>query len=221
MKAPSSWYLIALALALGLRPAAAGVTWEHLEQSIVAEPDQKPTRVPFRFTNTSEAPLKVLEIHRCCGLGAEDPPAKDFAPGEKGEIVVWLYPKGATHAYTSDFKVTTEDGVTTKLKIHVDIPDFLSLQSESLTWKQGETPAAKTADVHIKGSLHAVKNLVVKNAPGSPFTTDMAAVEPGRRYRLTVTPKSTAAPISASIRIDAETTSKIPAAAVLRASVQP
>lgn len=41
----------------------------------------------FRFTNTGKAPLKILQVHSCCGVATRGVKAgQEYAPGEKGAL---------------------------------------------------------------------------------------------------------------------------------------
>ena len=60
--------------------AAGGITWERTEQSIVAEPDQKPTKVIFRFTNTGEAPDDIDRRH-VVQVSVDKPDMQVLTPG--------------------------------------------------------------------------------------------------------------------------------------------
>jgi len=42
----------------------------------------------FRFTNTGQGPLKIMQVKRCCGIVIEWDKGKEYAPGESGVVSI-------------------------------------------------------------------------------------------------------------------------------------
>lgn len=65
----------------------------------------------FRFTNTGKSPLKILQVHSCCGVAADGVKAGDeFAPGESG-VLTFEYLIGSTPnpAVVKELRMRTND----------------------------------------------------------------------------------------------------------------
>lgn len=65
----------------------------------------------FKFTNTGKSPLKILQVHTCCGVAAKGVEAGDeFAPGESG-VLEFEYLVGSTPspATTKELRMRTND----------------------------------------------------------------------------------------------------------------
>jgi hypothetical protein len=65
----------------------------------------------FKFTNTGKSPLKILQVHSCCGVATKGVEAgAEFAPGESG-VLEFEYLVGSTPspAVTKDLRMRTND----------------------------------------------------------------------------------------------------------------
>jgi hypothetical protein len=65
----------------------------------------------FKFTNTGKSPLKILQVHSCCGVATKGVEAGDeFAPGESG-VLEFEYLVGSTPsaAMTKELRIRTND----------------------------------------------------------------------------------------------------------------
>jgi len=65
----------------------------------------------FRFTNTGNAPLKILQVHQCCGVATRGVAAgQEYAPGESGALE-FDYLTGSTPvpAATRQLQLKTND----------------------------------------------------------------------------------------------------------------
>jgi hypothetical protein len=74
----------------------------------------------FRFTNTSDQPIRIRRVPASCGCIVAQPEKRDYAPGERGVIPFTYGPKGkdGTHAYRV-YVVTDEKGRPYELLLRV------------------------------------------------------------------------------------------------------
>jgi len=181
----------------------AGLTWQQTEAHGMLQPNETAVRMTFKFTNTGETPLKIMKVHRCCGVWTEELIKTDYAPGESGEIHAWAYPRGMSHEMVRTLEVTSEDGVVTSLTVKAGVADYLTVKPDFLFWQVGEKLQPKTVEVKVEGTQPSMNALRAKVA-GSAFDAEITAIDPGKhRYQLTVTPKSTAKETQAAIVVEA------------------
>ncbi len=74
----------------------------------------------FRFTNTSDQPVRIRSVPASCGCIVARPEKRDYAPGERGVIPFQYGPKGkdGTHTYRV-YVVTNEKGRPYELLLRV------------------------------------------------------------------------------------------------------
>ena len=103
--------LLLLALILPTAALAGGLSWEKTEVAI--ESIEGGGKVPgeFRFTNTSDRPIRIRAVPASCGCIVAKPDKRDYAPGETGVIPFTYAPKRkwGTRAYRV-YVVTNEPG---------------------------------------------------------------------------------------------------------------
>ncbi len=65
----------------------------------------------FRFTNTGKSPLKILQVHSCCGVAPRGVEAgQEFAPGESGTLEFdYLVGSTPSPAVTKELRMRTND----------------------------------------------------------------------------------------------------------------
>ena len=190
-------------LFLMTQPLFAGLTWQQTEVHGMLQPGETAVRLTFKFTNTGETPLKIMKVHRCCGVWTEELTKTDYAPGESGEVHAWAYPRGMSHEMVRTLEVTSEDGVVTSLTVKAGVADYLTVKPDFLFWQVGEKLQPKTVEIEVEGTQHPVSSLQAKVA-GHAFDAEVAVMDHGKnRYRLTVTPKSTAQAAQAVVTVEA------------------
>jgi hypothetical protein len=104
----------ALLLLVAMTSAAAGQALQWDQTTVAIEAVEGAGKVPgaFRFTNKSDATIRIRSVPASCGCVVTKPAKRDYAPGESGEIPFTYSPKGrwGARAYRV-YVVTDEKGV--------------------------------------------------------------------------------------------------------------
>ena len=104
----------ALLLLVAMASAAAGQALQWDQTTVAIEAIEGGGKVPgaFRFTNKSDATIRIRSVPASCGCVVAKPAKRDYAPGESGEIPFTYSPKGrwGARAYRV-YVVTDEKGV--------------------------------------------------------------------------------------------------------------
>lgn len=153
-------------------------------------PQQKTLQSAFSFTNTGTSPVSITRIHPHCECTqARVEGSSTIAPGASGRILLDIDTKTFTGTVRKDVSVTTSDGKTQKLTIAVSVPESITVSPKGLAWKQGGPATAKTVTITL--APNCPFRLTQASLVGDAFDYQTNAVVPGKRYTVTVTPKST------------------------------
>lgn len=90
---------------------------------------------------------------------------------------------------TKYIEATTDDGITTKLRMDFGVPRALSFNTPSLIWKVGAPPTPQELVIRIHGVVREVKEAAIS---GDDFDFSPRTIREGREYAVSVTPRSTA-----------------------------
>lgn len=184
--------------------------WEKTMVEVKASYGQKLVRTSYRFKHDGESPLSIVEIKPSCGCVATQLEKLEFVPGEKGELKVTLDlemdEKVGLQALV--IAVTTSDAprAPTLLQLRVNVPEAVELSSDFVTWERGEEGTAKMISVHAASGVSGLK-LKSPSGISEDFSLEVLPDVAGQSYQIKVTPKSTAAPAYAQVRLQAESTS--------------
>ena len=66
-----------------------------------------PVKCEFKFTNTGNKPLLIIDAVPSCGCTRPEYPKRPIAPGDTGIIKVEYQPRGRTGAFKKDIRVNT------------------------------------------------------------------------------------------------------------------
>ena len=66
-----------------------------------------PVKCEFKFTNTGNKPLLIIDAVPSCGCTRPEYPKRPIAPGDTGIIKVEYPPRGRTGAFKKDIRVNT------------------------------------------------------------------------------------------------------------------
>lgn len=111
--------LLALA-ALTVNAAEPDITFEELtfDFGTIAE-DGGPVKHEFKFTNTGDAPLMIVNATASCGCTRPDFPKKPVGAGKKGILKVTYLPKGRPGEFNKTVTVKTNSKKHKKVTIRI------------------------------------------------------------------------------------------------------
>lgn len=205
--------LLAAFLALSsLAHAGGGLAFEKTRVDAKVAAEAKKLSVPYTFTNTSGKDVTIARWDSACScLNARIKGGKmTYKPGEKGEIVVdFELGSFSGHQVKTVLLWTTVDPAekpSTVLSVGITIPEWFKVTpGTTIFWEKGAAAEARAFSILVTSGrpLHITGH----SGTNANFPYRLETIREGREYRLTVTPKSTAAPAVGMIvlRTDADT----------------
>lgn len=111
--------LLALAV-LTVNAAEPDITFEELtfDFGTIAE-DGGPVKHEFKFTNTGDSPLMIVNATASCGCTRPDFPKKPVAAGKKGILKVTYLPKGRPGEFNKTVTVKTNSKKHKKVTLRI------------------------------------------------------------------------------------------------------
>jgi hypothetical protein len=189
--------------------AAPVLRWEKQTVEADSKIGQKIFRTAYRFSNIGSRPVSILDIKPSCGCVATELDKFDYAPGESGEIKVTfdLGMDDSSRLQSRTILVTESDAPKspTLLQLLVQVPETVEATPKLVTWERGENAEAKETVVKAGPNIAPVKLTLAST--NSDFDVRIATDDPGRSYRVKITPKNTTTPSYAQIELLAESTS--------------
>lgn len=169
----------------------AKLEWKKTTITYQAKAEDESVTALFHFINSGKKPIRILSTKSSCGCTVAELDKKEFAPGEMGVVRVKFTFGERTGQQTKQIQIYTDDAkaLTYLLALQVEIPKFLSLQPQLLFWTKGEAPVAKSTIVDVESKEPI--NIEKIESEDANFAVELTKIEEGRRYRVTVTPKST------------------------------
>ena len=196
-------YLIIMAVALLPLIAGAGLEFETTE--IVKNPelmDQKAEAV-FRFTNTSEETVGVMDPQSPCGCTVPNLGKNGYEPGESGEIRAIFTFGSRVGIQTKRITLrTTEPTVETyTLTMTTHIPEWVKIEPRVLRWTIDESVSTQ----EIRVTIPEGRDVDVEMPEQEPRYFDSELNEDGDGvYVLKITPKSLAEKATEFLRLTAK-----------------
>ena len=173
----------------GLR---AGLTFDVNPLELHPKAEAEEVEATFTFRNTSDKPIRVLDIESSCSCLEATIDKAIYAPGEKGtgkavfkiSSFVGRHEK-SLHLHTDD---TTEPDKV--LKTVIDIPIVIEVEPRMLQWVLDEEPVAKEFTIKMVGPDPI--NITSVTTTREIMTFETKEITPGREYRIAVKPSTTA-----------------------------
>lgn len=188
--------LLAAALPVGLR----ALEWENRSQEHRVAPLQEEVGVRFGFVNNTGKPVTIVDIRTNCDCLDAAPDRRVYQPGESGAIRAMFTVGDRLGLYERAITVKTDEGgEPVRLAVRIDVPAAAEVTPRAVEWKTGEPVGARTVELIVAPEISI--NFSQASVTSDDFTAALSAVEAGRRYRVTITPQSTATPTSAAVRL--------------------
>ena len=144
----------------------------------------------FPFTNKTKTPITVKSIKVACDCTSAslNGDKKVYQPGESGIVKTTMKTGNFAGITDKTLTVKTDQGETL-LTIRADIPEIVVMTPRKLVWKKGSTPKPQVITINIVGPKPI--KLTKVGLVGEDFEYDPVVIEPGRKFQITITPKST------------------------------
>lgn len=179
----------AVILILAFSSAGYALQWQEttLARSAVAKNEK--IEATYSFTNNTTNTVRILSVTTSCGCTAGKPQKQEYAPGEKGSLLVSHDPEGRTGTRSYRITVNTdEDGRRAdELILQVNVARQIEAGVRVAVWETGESRTSKTIPFKIDPSSPVT-------VTGAEPEKDMVSTEvvdgrsPGEKL-LKITPK--------------------------------
>lgn len=183
---------------LGTASLHAGLVIEQMVITTPCEAGQAVViaEIPFRVEGQETLRIEKILTSCNCTVGEADAPA--YAPNAKGKINLTFTVGERVGFQRKTITIRTSDGQEHVAFFQTIVPAILKLHPAFLLWRKGSQPEAKavTIDVALPQSVEVTE--VISSAPEA-FTTQLTTLEKGKRYTLSVTPKTTDNPLTARL----------------------
>jgi hypothetical protein len=195
---------LALTFTLACAITAPALEWKTTHQSVKAAPLQSTAETSFEFTNRGGKPVTIVSVDTSCDCLDAEPSEKVIAPGATGRIRARFTVSDRSGVFQRVIIVTTDDTKEpAALTAELNVPEIATLTPRSLEWPLQGAASAKVVEIAIAEEL--VLTLGEVRPTSDAFTARLETVEAGRRYRMHLTPRSTAEAASTAVRIHGNT----------------
>jgi len=186
-------------LALTALPVAA-LEWKAGTVALTTSPFQATQDVVFEFKNTGPRSVAVLDVQTNCDCLAADADRQVYAPGETGTIKARFTVGDRAGRYERIITlVTDESPAPVRLLVQIEVPEVATLAPRSVTWPANGPAGEQTVELTSASGLEII--FTAAQATNDAFTASLETVDAGRHYRLHLSPRTTAQPASAAIRV--------------------
>ena len=195
---------VALASLL-LAPLFASAALEFDQTEIVKNPslmDQKAEAV-FRFTNTGEEAVTVMDPTSSCGCTVPKLEKKEYQPGESGEIraVFTFGSRVGVQKKRITLRTTSPTVETYMLTMTTNIPEWVTIEPRVLRWKVDEP--LSTREIRLTVPEGKEVELTLPAEESRYFASELIKETAGN-YLLKITPKSLGAKATEFLRLTAK-----------------
>lgn len=200
-------WLLTATLCLALR-AQAGLVFDVDPLVLKPKPEDEEVSATFTFVNKGNRPIKVTKLDSSCSCLEASVDKEVYGPGEKGTGKAVFKVSSLVGKHEKTLHLLTDDPAEPDkvLTVVLDVPEEISIEPRLLEWVLGEEPVAKDLTIKMVGKDPLKVTKVTASRENVTF--EVQEVTPGREYRITVKPASTASITVGMLKI--ETDSKVP-----------
>lgn len=192
--------LLAVFLLLAfLSPSFGGLAWETTIREIRIPANQKEVLADFGFKNSSSVPIGITSIQTSCGCTSAKTDKTDYAAGEAGAVHVRFDVGGRKGEQVKSVLVKTSDREKQTLVLRVLVQEAISFNRRDFVWAPGAPAVPQATIVEIDPASGA--QILGVESLNDQFDVKFEEIEPGSRYRIQVTPRSTEVPVTSSIKV--------------------
>ncbi len=198
---------LAAVLCLSLH-AQAGLEFDADPLVLKPKPEDEEIEATFTFTNKGSKPVKVTKLDSSCSCLEASLDKAVYAPGDKGTGRALFKVSSLVGRHEKSLHLFTDDPAEPEkvLTVVLDVPEEISIEPKLLEWVLNEPAAPKELTVKMLGKDPLKITKVTSTRENVTF--ESKEITPGREYRITVKPASTAEITVGMLKI--ETDSKIP-----------
>ena len=192
---------IAAMILAAVSNAPAQLAFEKTQLEFRPKLGEKEVVAQFRYDNKGSKLINIKNVRSSCGCTVASLKKNDVAPGEKGEITATFNLGGRTGTQTKAVTVETDDPEqpSVTLQMRVIIPQEFEMQPTFVYWESGEAPKPKTITIKAGEGVAATKLDVTSSSPN--FATKVQKGSASGEFVITVEPKDTKQPLSATLTI--------------------
>ena len=141
-------------LLLASSSAGQALQWQEttLVRSAVAKNEK--IEATYSFTNNTTNTVRILSVTTSCGCTAGKPQKQEYAPGEKGSLLVSHDPEGRTGTRSYRITVNTDESGRNadELSLQVSVARQIEAGVRVAVWEAGEPRSAKTIPFKVDPS---------------------------------------------------------------------
>lgn len=181
----------------------AGLVWEREDVVVPLAKGETVARARFGFRNAGDRVVVISQLRPGCHCLTATAAVTQVAPGGSGQVDVAVDTTGREGRMTRDLLVYTDDQPDrpTGLRVTVEIPEPVALETKLVTWALNAEPTTRSLVVTV--AEPGVARVDAVRTVGDAFAAVLVESETRGRYRLELTPRSTAEPLQSAIRVEA------------------
>jgi hypothetical protein len=180
--------------------SARALDWESTVVEAHPAPFQAEVDLVFNYHNNGAKPVRVLAVNTGCHCVFAKAESDRVEPGAKGRILAHFSIGDRVGLYERTISVSTDDASEPQyLTVRIAIPDIATVTPRVLEWHRGGE--ATEQFVEIAAGPTVLVDFKEATATNNAFIVRLEPIELGRRYRLAIKPRSTAAVANAAVRI--------------------
>lgn len=183
---------------------AAPLMWETTTIERTAAPDDLDVVADFAFRNASNRPVTISSAETSCACTMVELAQKLYAPGERGKLRVRLEIGDLAGRVEQSVSVVTDvpGAPPTPLRLIANISEFLRVQPKTVRWKVGGEAIEQIVTCTAVSGQTVRLTAAESNDPA--MAVRLETVEPGRTYRLHLTPRSTTGYVAAAVALSGD-----------------
>jgi len=194
-------------LFLGAIHAVAQLTWDKTEIDAKPTIDDANAIAVFPFKNSGNYPVTISNVTTSCPCTTGSSDKKTYNPGEAGSVTA-IFGIGAVDGILDErITIETDDKANpfASLTMKVFLPPVLKLSPSTVSWDVGDLPTPKSilVDVVADHEINVTEALWIPRSRSHfmRFIPTLQTLVPHQRYRVTISPQSTASPAEEVIAI--------------------
>ena len=177
--------------------AFGGLTWDTTYREIRVPANEKEVLADFGFKNTGPERVDISSLQTSCGCTSAKVDSKQILPGETGAVHVRFEVGGRKGEQVKGVVVKTSDHAKQSLVLRALIQEPVAFSQKEFAWTSGTPATPKESIVEVEPG----SRIVGVESMNDQFEARLDEMEAGCRYRVVVTPRSTAVPVDASIKV--------------------